>query len=148
MAVALAACVPVPSGNPLSSRPLATQQAANVEFDQLLTALRQQAGLGPLRHNAQLSQIAKAHAADMTARGYFAHRTPEGVGPMARAVGAGVTGCGIAENIAQGQKTTQAAFEAWRGSAPHRANMLNPTMQSYGLGRDGVHWVMVAYRSC
>ena len=55
----------------------------------LVNATRQDHGLPTLRSSARLNAAADAHSADMVARGYFAHVTPEGrsVADRVRATG-------------------------------------------------------------
>jgi uncharacterized protein YkwD len=58
----------------------------------------------------------------------------------------GFTGNCTAENIAQGQQTPRAVFEAWMKSAGHRENILNPDYRFIGIGTAGSgggrDWVM------
>lgn len=148
MMLALGACipvvVPVPIGvQPQQARMISTQAPTDVGFDQSLAALRKQAGAPALTYNGQLERASRAHAADMIARGYFSHTSPDGAGPGVRAQSVGVPVCGVAENIAKGQKTSAAAFESWLNSGPHRKNLLNRQMVSYGLGQSGDAWVMM-----
>jgi hypothetical protein len=91
-------------------------------------------GLDPLRRDRRLSRAARAHSADMVARGYFDHVTPEGRGPSDRARAAGYPG-GAGENIAaNGTGTAFSLFEQWRDSSGHNRNMLG----SYDTGGFGV----------
>jgi len=94
---------------------------------------RADAGCGPVRSDASLRDLARAHSADMEARGYFDHNTPEGVTPWTRAERAGVTGLG-AENIARGQKSAESVMRAWMNSPGHRANILDCTLTRLGVG--------------
>jgi len=147
--VALAACVPVPipvptSGGQVALRQLPSQAAPDAAFDQMLNAARRNA----IGYNANLAAVGRAHAADMEQRKYFAHASPEGVRAGARAQAAGIPSCGIGENIAQGQKSSQDVFAAWMTSPGHRKNMLNPRMSHYGLGRADDSWVLMLYAPC
>lgn len=148
MILGLAACVPIPipmvTVSSSQVRTLATSQAADPGFDAQLQNVRGK----PIAHNAQLAAVARAHAADMAARGYFSHMSPEGRGSGARAAAAGVPSCGIGENIAQGQTSSAEVFAGWMGSSGHRRNMINPRMASYGLGRSGDTWVLMLYQPC
>jgi len=150
---AICACVPIIIPVPVAApqapkRAISVQAPVDQAFDQQLAVLRQQAGAGPLAYNAQLARAARGHAADMAARGYFHHVSPEGLGAGQRAQAVGVPACGVGENIAQGQKTSAEALAGWMASAQHRRNMLNPRMASYGLGRSGDTWVLTLYAPC
>jgi hypothetical protein len=85
--------------------------------------------------DTRLAKAARAHSADMVARGYFSHVTPEGLGPSERAAAAGYSS-GAAENIAAagGSTTPFALFELWRTSPEHNTNMLNGTYTAGGFG--------------
>ncbi len=133
----LSACVVVPVPLPVMtiSQPQVRTLAANVAPDAGFDASFQAARRTPIRYNAQLGAIAKAHAADMEARND-------------RAAARGIPGCGIGENIGQGQKSSAEVFAAWMNSAPHRKNMLDPRMASYGFAGVGESWVLVFYAPC
>lgn len=129
-------------------RTLAAQTAPDALFDQMLANVRTQGNLSNLAYNAQLGQAAQAHADDMVKRGYFNHLSPEGADVKARVSALGLPACGLGENIAQGQITSAETFEGWMGSGPHRRNIMNPRMASYGLGQSGETWVLVLYAPC
>lgn len=81
------------------------QERGNVE--------RRRAGASPLRWSDSLATIARRHSADMARRGYFAHVTPDGLDPSARARAYGLR-CeitegrtvwrGVAENLSYTQR--------------------------------------------
>ena len=146
----LSACVVVPVPLPVMtiSQPQVRTLAANVAPDAGFDASFQAVRRTPIRYNAQLGAIAKAHAADMEARNYFDHASPEGLRARDRAAARGIPGCGIGENIGQGQKSSAEVFAAWMNSAPHRKNMLDPRMASYGFAGVGESWVLVFYAPC
>ena len=81
------------------------------------------AALSPERH---LARAASRHAADMGRRHYFAHVSPSGKSPAARARAAGWHG-NVGEIIAWGcgaLATPRATVRAWLHSPPHRTIML------------------------
>lgn len=95
---------------------------------------RLRSGASALSRDSRLGAAARAHSADMVARDYFSHVTPEGLGPTERAVAAGFPG-GAGENIAAGgSRTALGLFELWRNSAGHDANMLGAGYRSFGGG--------------
>jgi len=51
----------------------------------LINAERAQHRLKPLKINAKLSDLARAHSRDMARRGFFDHVNPEGQSPAQRA---------------------------------------------------------------
>jgi uncharacterized protein YkwD len=98
---------------------------------------RAAAGCAPVKPDAKLRELARAHSADMAARSYFDHNTPEGLTPWDRADKAGVGNLG-AENIARGQKTADAVMRAWMNSPGHRRNILDCSLTTLGVGiQDG-----------
>jgi hypothetical protein len=80
-----------------------------------------------------LSRVARARAADMARRRYFAHVNPDGYGPnyLVRQAGyplpAGYDqspGGNSIESCAAGDTTADAAWNGWMGSAPHKRHLL------------------------
>lgn len=143
----LAACVgtvPVSSG----SASLVASAPADARIDSLLNAARANAGLAAVQSSATLDQVAQGHARDMVARGYFDHRSPDGVGLGGRLSRAGLRSCTAAENIGSGQTTADGAMASWMASAPHRANILNRSVTAYGVGQAADRWVLVLTQPC
>lgn len=95
---------------------------------------RAKAGCGPLTVDSRLTTAARRHSADMAARGYFDHTTPEGVAFATRLTNAGYNWSTAGENIAKGQPTAAAVMRAWMNSAGHRANILNCRYRNIGVG--------------
>jgi uncharacterized protein YkwD len=99
----------------------------------LTNSVRRSAGLGSVHADARLGSAARGHSADMVARGYFSHASPEGGSPSDRARAAGYPG-GAGENIASSSRGTAISiFQAWRGSPGHNANLLG-TYLATGIG--------------
>ncbi|MGB8166815.1 MAG: CAP domain-containing protein [Chthoniobacteraceae bacterium] len=80
-----------------------------------------------------LSKVARARAADMAKRHYFAHVNPDGHGPnyLVRQAGyplpAGYDQSAAGNNIesaAAGDHTADEAWSGWMGSAPHKKHLL------------------------
>jgi uncharacterized protein YkwD len=100
----------------------------------LTNAYRLQWGLVPLQMDSRLGRAARAHSADMVARGFFDHFDPDGLGPDERARAAGYPD-EAGENIAANSEGTAISlFRQWRESAPHDDNMLVPEYRSAGMG--------------
>lgn len=153
VAALMAGCVPIPI--PVSAAQVAATEAplvrttpAIASFDRQFAALRTAQGLQPLRSNAGLDAVALAHSRDMAAQGYLAHVNKSGRNAQARVRAAGVTNCGIGENIAQGQDSVEEVVAAWLASPGHRRNMLNRNYESYGIGRQGDTWTLVFALPC
>lgn len=94
---------------------------------------RAKAGCGPLRVDQRLVNAARAHSADMAAKGYFSHTSPSGETPWDRMKKAGYPASG-GENIAMGYPTAEAVMKGWMNSSGHRANILNCGYKAIGVG--------------
>ncbi|MFJ5222962.1 CAP domain-containing protein [Streptomyces sp. NPDC088400] len=94
-------------------------------------------GLRPLADDPHLAAAAQAYSADMAARAFYSHTSPEGTAPWDRAAAAGATHRGIGENIACGQRTAREVVQGWMDSPGHRANILKPGFTHLGIGFAG-----------
>jgi len=112
-----ASAVPTSEGAPLATLPgwdtVIDATALESRIHELVNAERGKEGLAELGWDADLAVVARAHSQDMAQRGYFAHLSPEGKGPLDRCKAAGFsvrkipTGdfqyrLGCAENLFQG----------------------------------------------
>ncbi|HEX6715783.1 MAG TPA: CvpA family protein [Pyrinomonadaceae bacterium] len=91
------------------------------------------AGLKPLAPDPELTEVARRHSADMFARGYFAHDTPEGISPFDRMHAANVHFTTAGENLALAP-TIPVAHTGLMNSPGHRANILRPEFGRVGIG--------------
>ncbi|MEV6594646.1 CAP domain-containing protein [Streptomyces acidicola] len=112
-----------------------TQTAAEVIA--LTNAERASAGLRPLADDPLLATAAQAHSADMVARAFYSHTSPDGGEPWHRAAAAGSTRRTIGENIACGQRSAAEVVRGWMDSPGHRANILKPGFTHIGIGFAG-----------
>lgn len=94
---------------------------------------RSKQGLKVLKPDPKLCMVARAHAADMFKRGYFAHNTPEGITPFIRMHEAGIYYKTAGENLALAPTLLQ-AHNGLMHSPGHRANILNPRFGRAGIG--------------
>ena len=104
---------------------------------------RQPHGLDMLQWNDSLAAAAQAHAERMAEEGDLSHQYSGEANLGQRAARAGVHFRAIAENIATGFSDEQVEQE-WMHSPPHRANILDPRLNSIGVGvveRDGTLYV-------
>lgn len=99
----------------------------------LVNSARAKAGLPGLQVDERLRKSARAHGADMEARNYFAHESPDGGTPFDRMLKAGYPD-GAAENIARGQQKPNEVMQAWMNSPGHRRNILHPNFRTIGVG--------------
>ena len=99
----------------------------------LVNQERAAAGLPPLAADPEMTEVARRHSADMFARGYFAHDTPEGTTPFDRMRQANVSFLTAGENLALAP-TLQVAHTGLMNSPGHRANILRPQFGRVGIG--------------
>ena len=100
---------------------------------ELVNRERAAAGLKPLAPDPELTEVARAHSADMFERGYFAHVSPEGESPFDRMTKAGVKFRTAGENLALAP-TLQLAHTGLMNSPGHRENILRPEFGRLGIG--------------
>lgn len=100
---------------------------------ELLNEERAAAGLPPLAADPALAEVARGHAQDMFARGYFAHVSPEGRTPFDRMDEAGVSYMAAGENLALAP-TIERAHAGLMDSPAHRENILRPAFGRAGIG--------------
>jgi uncharacterized protein YkwD len=99
----------------------------------LVNRERLAAGLQPLAPDPEQTEVARRHSADMFARGYFAHDTPEGLTPFDRMRAANVRFITAGENLALAP-TISVAHTGLMNSPGHRANILRPEFGRVGIG--------------
>jgi uncharacterized protein YkwD len=111
----------------------------------LVNQERVAAGLRPLAPDPELTEVARRHSADMFARGYFAHDTPEGLDPFDRMREANVRFVTAGENLALAP-TVQVAHRGLMNSPGHRANILFPQFGRVGIGimDGGIRGLMIS----
>jgi hypothetical protein len=90
--------------------------------------------LPPLRANVKLDQAAQTKVADMFARQYFTHESPDGAGPADLVKRTNYQYIRVGENLALGNFASDADLvEAWMDSPGHRANILHTGFSEIGL---------------
>lgn len=99
----------------------------------LLNQERAEAGLPPLAPDPELTEVARRHSADMFARGYFAHVSPDGLDPFDRITAAGISYRAAGENLALAP-TLSIAHTGLMNSPTHRDNVLRPAFGRVGIG--------------
>ncbi len=123
-----------------------SQPRPNLEAEMLKLVNRERAaaGLQPLAADPELLEVARQHSADMLARGYFSHQTPEGKSPFDRIREAKVSYLTAGENLALAPTLTL-AHTGLMNSPGHRANILRSQFGRVGIGvmDGGRHGLMV-----
>ncbi|RYZ24429.1 MAG: hypothetical protein EOO16_00680 [Chitinophagaceae bacterium] len=112
---------------------------------ELVNEERATAGLPPLKPDPEMTAVARAHARDMFARGYFSHYTPEKKDPFDRMGAAQVRFLTAGENLALGQ-TLLICHRGLMNSPGHRANILHKGFGRVGIGvlDGGLYGLMIA----
>ena len=117
-------------------RPDILGYATDIHVQQLLDDTNSQRialGLTPLTLNPELSAAAANKAADMFAKGYWAHNSPTGSTPWDFITGAGYHYVVAGENLAKNFMTSQAVVDAWMASPTHRDNIVKPSYRDIGF---------------
>lgn len=99
----------------------------------LLNKDRAKAGLKPLAVDEELTKAARKHSADMLARGYFSHYSPEGKSAFDRLRAEKISFLLAGENLAFAP-TVKIAHTGLMNSPGHRANILRPQFRKVGIG--------------
>ncbi len=105
---------------------------------------RSRLGASALRRDPLLDRVAAAHARNLASRGVLVHRPTPDDGPVERLARARVGAERVAENLARAQTLTD-AHARWMASPSHRANVLDPALDTLGLGvatREGELYVV------
>jgi uncharacterized protein YkwD len=91
-----------------------------------------------------LTAVARQHSADMLARGYFSHYSPEGKTALDRLRAQRIAFLIAGENLALAPTVT-VAHTGLMHSPGHRANILRPQFGKVGIGilDAGRHGIMV-----
>lgn len=90
-------------------------------------------GLRPLVMDQALTAVARKHSADMLARGYFSHFSPEGKSAFDRLRAQKIFFLAAGENLAFAP-TVKVAHAGLMNSPGHRANILRPLFGKVGIG--------------
>lgn len=134
-----------PTPTPKPKATTTTVSGAAAEVVRLTNQERQANGCPALKVNAALTRSASGHSADMAAKGYFDHDSPDGRTPFDRMKDAGYSFSMAAENIAAGQPTPSSVVSGWMNSEGHRKNILNCALTEIGVGVAkggdyGIYW--------
>ena len=137
------------------SQPIAPDDIVNVpenvkpsgfqqEVIRLTNLERRKANLPEFKSDdSALNKSAQAKTTDMSVKNYFDHNSPTYGSPFEQMRTFGISYSYAAENIAKGQKNPTEVLESWMKSPCHRANILNPKLQTtigVGYEANGLLW--------
>ncbi len=99
---------------------------------QLANRDRTARGLSPLKWSDALAEAAHQHAVWMARQNALSHQFPGEPAMADRASRAGARFSSLAENVALGP-SAEGIHQQWMNSPPHRANLLDPQLDSVGI---------------
>ncbi len=110
-------------------------RAVHAPWDVLaaVNAMRVRAGLPALRADPLLAQVAGRYASRLAARAEVVHEPSPGDSPVARLAAAHIIADRVAENVARAP-TLALAHARLLASPSHRANLLDPVVDTLGIG--------------
>lgn len=115
------------------------------EVIRLVNEIRAQHGIGELKADENLSRVARIKSQDMKDNNYFSHTSPTYGSPFEMMKSFGISYKTAGENIARGYMTPQAVVDGWMNSEGHRANILNASFNTIGVGyvAEGNYWTQM-----
>jgi len=108
------------------------ERSAAADLLQATNQDRSSQGLEPLRPDPALTKAAWEHAQRMVASGMLSHQLPGEPDIIVRVQQAGLHCSTVAENVAEAPTTAQINDE-WMHSDAHRANLLDPRVNTVGI---------------
>lgn len=127
---------------------LAAVKADPAEAVRILNAYRASKGLGPVRLDPVLTAMAQRQADAMAAADDLSHSAAGSF--TSRVHGASLDAARAAENLGAGYYSTQEAFDGWKKSSGHEANLSMPQATRIGIAlaknpqtRYGAWWTLV-----
>lgn len=126
--------LPEQPSTPAPNQPEAggSQDAFANQVVDLVNKERTKAGLPALTVDSGAAAAAQTRAKEIVSS--FSHTRPDGSAFNTALSAAGVNYSGAGENIAYGQTTPEQVMDGWMNSAGHRANILNGSFTSIGVG--------------
>ncbi|MFO0712973.1 MAG: CAP domain-containing protein [Sandaracinus sp.] len=111
----------------------ASAEDVSAELLRLIQEERRQQGLAALEHDPRLDAVALAHSVDMRDHDFVAHTSPTTGTAADRARTAQLQTGLVLENIGRGYSAAE-IHRGLLGSPGHRANLINPDVNTVGLG--------------
>lgn len=109
-----------------------TEKSFAEQVVDLVNIERTKAGLSPLTINKTVESAALVRAREIETS--FSHTRPDGTSFTSVLKEHGVSYMRAGENIAWGQKTPEIVVNGWMNSPSHRANILNASFNTIGVG--------------
>jgi uncharacterized protein YkwD len=132
-ALAVAGLAPLRGDDP-RDKPPPKLSADEEKILDLTNAAREKEKLAPLKLNPVLTEVARAHSANMARRGEMNH-VLDGKKPSDRVKAAGYDYAWVGENLAETDGDTPAViFKRWMESPHHKENILRDTFTEIGVG--------------
>ena len=103
------------------------------ELINLTNQKRQENGLPALTLNQSLVEAASQKAADMIAKNYWAHTSPDGTSPWSFFENVGYRYLYAGENLARDFMDSPSVVNAWMNSPTHRDNLLSSRYRELGI---------------
>jgi uncharacterized YkwD family protein len=133
------------AAKPASTSTKHTGYQLNTSEKKVVTLVNQERtknGLPALKIDTTLSKMARMKSEDMQKNHYFDHTSPTYGSPFDMMKKFGISYSSAGENIAMGQTSPAEVMNAWMNSPGHRANILNKSYTSIGVGYDaaGNYW--------
>lgn len=125
--------IPPPAPSPVPALPKSCMSANEQATLALINAYRIANGAPPLKVSRSLTNAARWMSQDLAVTDNRGHIDSLGRSPSVRVMAFGFP-WGAGENIAGGSCTPESVFAAWKNSAGHNSNMLNPNWVVIGLG--------------
>lgn len=115
------------------------------EVIRLVNEARAEYGLAPLAEDENLSKVARTKSRDMRDNKYFSHTSPNYGSSFDMMADFGIKFMTAGENIAYGYTTPAAVVNGWLNSPGHRANIMNASFTTIGVGyaKDGNYWTQM-----
>lgn len=115
------------------------------EVVRLVNAARAEYGLAPLTEDENLSKVARTKSQDMRDNKYFSHTSPNYGSPFDMMSDFGIQYMTAGENIAYGYTTPEAVVNGWLNSPGHRANIMDASFTTIGVGyaKEGNYWTQM-----
>ena len=127
---------------PEETKPQTPEEADYIaEVILLVNQERAKEGLAALQTNDAITGAAQTRAEELPT--LFDHTRPDGSSCFTALDEAGVRYWTAGENIAAGYATPAQVVAGWMNSPGHRANILNGSFTTIGVGREGNYWVQL-----
>lgn len=133
---------------PDENRPGNGSYAKAQEILNLVNEERSSRGLSALTLDSSLNEVAQLKAEDMAENRYFSHNSPTYGSAFDMLKEYGIRYNTAGENIAKGQKSSQAVMTGWMNSQGHRENILKKEYSKLGVGyatdkNGNTYWVQI-----